>query len=232
VSRYVFLSLCLPILLMMDTVIALDNQVSPARHGLAGERAAMLSKVGATTIPEEQQANHVQDAAHYAPVNCGESVDPPELHAGASSLPGDWVVYADPSFGFRIGIPNRFVVSPQKMAELAESAPAPVAAIFFMNPTMAAGDLAGIEPPDLELRIYFLNSADSLEDWLIAVGFASVDSGASTRPYRNTIISGLKVCQSTMISPGCSVYLLHREHVYQLTAISAEGERMIETFLP
>jgi len=71
---------------------------------------------------------------------------------------------------------------------------------------------------------------DSLKRWLVSVGFASVDSGAVVQPYQNFNISSLKVCQSTMIAPGCSVYVLHSGHVYQLTPISLEGEAMIETF--
>jgi hypothetical protein len=99
-----------------------------------------------------------------------------------------------------------------------------------MNPTMAAGALAGIEPPDLEVRVYQTGTTDSLQSWLASVGLASVDSGAAIQPYRNASVSGLRVCQSTMIAPGCSVYVLHNSRVYQLTPISREGKTMIETF--
>ena len=33
-----------------------------------------------------------------------------------------------------------------------------------------------------------------------------------------------------MIAPACSLFILHEGRVYQLTAISGEGERMIDTF--
>jgi hypothetical protein len=99
-----------------------------------------------------------------------------------------------------------------------------------MNPTMAAGDLAGIEPPDLEVRVYQAGGVDSLKNWLVSVGFASADGGAVVQPYQTASISGLKVCQSTMIAPGCSVYVLRNGRVYQLTPLSREGEAMIKTF--
>ena len=80
------------------------------------------------------------------------------------------------------------------------------------------------------MRVYQAGAVDSLKSWLVSVGLASVDSGAVAQPYRNASISGLKVCQSTMIAPGCSVYVLRSGRVYQLTPISLEGDAMIETF--
>ena len=95
---------------------------------------------------------------------------------------------------------------------------------------MAAGDFAGIEPPDLAVRVYRAEAVDSLQGWLASVGLVSAEDGAVTPPYRNTSISGLKVCRATMIAPGCSVYVLGSGRVYQLTPISVEGEAMIKTF--
>lgn len=139
-------------------------------------------------------------------------------------------IYVDSTFGFQINYPHDFVVRPQNVVRLAEFTPIPAASIFFMNPTMAAGDLAGIEPPDLEVRVYQVGVVNSLTSWLLSVGFTSADNSTVIQTYRNSGVTGLKVCQSTMLAPGCSVYVLHRDHVYQLTAISVEGETMINTF--
>lgn len=159
---------------------------------------------------------------------CAGEADPrPET--GVLDQPQEnWSTYADPTYGFRIDFPKDFVVQPQDVSKLAGFTPTPLASIFFMNPTMAAGDLAGIEPPDLEARVYRAEAADSLRSWLVSVGFAASDTVA--RPIRNAGVSGLEVCQSTMISPGCSVYVLHNALVYQLTPISLEGEAMLKTF--
>jgi hypothetical protein len=138
--------------------------------------------------------------------------------------------YADPAFGFSLGYPKGFVVRPQNVSRLARFTPPPLAAIFFMNETMAAGALAGIEPPDLEVRVYRAAATDSLKRWLAAVGFASAESLALSRSFRNASVRGLKVCRATMIAPGCSVFVLRGDRVYQLTAISREGEAMVETF--
>jgi hypothetical protein len=151
---------------------------------------------------------------------------------GLPVLPAGWTAYVDPTFGFRIGYPSGFVVQPQDVSKFAQFTPPPVASIFFMNPTMATGALAGIEPPDLAVRIYHTGALDSLERWLASVGFTSVESGAVVQPFRNASSSGLKVCQSTLMAPGCAVYVLHSGRVYQLTPLSQEGEAMMATFAP
>ncbi len=166
------------------------------------------------------------------------SGDAPELVETGKPMPTPssvghpvlWMTYLDPTYGFKIDYPNHFIVRPQNVAELAKFTPTPITSIFFMNPIMASGSLAGIEPPDLELRVYHVEEVDSLESWLVSVGVASPDSGIIARPYRQAVVTGLEICQSTMIAPGCSVYFLRSHHVYQLTAMSQEGEAMIKTF--
>lgn len=142
----------------------------------------------------------------------------------------DGSTYADPALGWSLRYPKGFVVQLQDVAKLARFAPAPIASIFFMSPAMAAGGLAGIEPPDLEVRIYRAEASDSLKGWLVSVGMATPESVAAARPFQNASVSGLQVCRSTMVAPNCSVYVLRGDRVYQLTAISLEGEAMIETF--
>jgi hypothetical protein len=140
--------------------------------------------------------------------------------------------YTDPTYGFSIDHPKDFVLQSQDVSRLARFTPAPLASISFMNPAMAAGGLAGIEPPDLEVRVYRAGAVDSLKDWLLSAHLASSENMTAARPFRNPSLKGLRVCPSTMIAPGCSVYVLSSHRVYQLTAISLEGEAMIETFSP
>jgi len=144
--------------------------------------------------------------------------------------PDGWLDHVDPAFGYTLLVPPGFVARPQDVDRLRMFTPTPVASTFFMNPTMAAGDLAGIEPPDLEVRIYSAGKTDSLESWLTRAGFAYGSSGTHVEPQRVGDLHGVQVCQSTMIAPGCSIYVLHGERVYQLTAISREGEAMAATF--
>ena len=126
------------------------------------------------------------------------------LPATPGSDAAGWTAYVDPTQGFSIGYPNGFAVEPQDLSKSAQFTPMPIASILFMNPTMAGGDLAGIEPPDLAVRVYRAGAVDSLQGWLVSVGLASAGEGAVTRPWRNASVSGLKVCRATMIASGCS----------------------------
>ena len=138
--------------------------------------------------------------------------------------------YVDSAHRFTIKYPNGFVVEHKDVSKIAPFSPKPLSSIFFMNPTMASGDLSGIEPPDLEIRVYEAKEGYSLEGWLDSVASALVEREADTRPYKNGNVSGLQICRRTMIAPGCSVYVLGRGRVYQLTPSSVEGELMISTF--
>ena len=149
--------------------------------------------------------------------------------SGQPPVTRGWRQFTDVSLGFRIDHPADFVVRSQGVSRLAFQ-PRPLASIFFMNPTMAAGDLAGIEPPDLELRVYRAEGASPLATWLAAAGFLPAGGRIAAKSVGRGGVDGLEVCAATLVAPGCSVYVLGRGHVYQMTPISREGEAMIETF--
>jgi hypothetical protein len=149
------------------------------------------------------------------------------LRVGATaSAPG--TTYVNHDYGFSIDYPANFVVHPENVSKMSQFEPKPVASILFMNPSMAKGALAGLEPSDLAVRVYQQPGVNSLKEWLTSVGL--LNEGATSQPYVNGKVEGVKVCQSTLIAPGCSMYILRNGRVYQLTPNSREGEAMVETF--
>lgn len=140
------------------------------------------------------------------------------------------VSYTDPARCFEIDYPSDFTVMSRDVRDLVTATPQPLEAIYFMNPDMARGNLAGIEPADLEIRVYHKGMAGSLTDWLSSAGLSGPEHGTYNRPYPGLHFSGMEVCHATMIAPGCSLYAIHGEHVFQLTAGSREGFMMIDTF--
>lgn len=149
-------------------------------------------------------------------------------------LPGDWVDYVDTFHNFKLGLPNDYVVQFQDEMLLAQFEPKPTASIFIMNPDMAKGELAGIEPPDLSIRIFkdaSINSVDALENWLRTVGlFTDGESGVES--YQNGSVNGLKICFSALLAPGCSVFVVNNGFIYQLTPLGSEGEAIMDSFVP
>ena len=232
-SRQVLLKLL--VVSVIALVATVGSKRAAANEKMESETGTKFNIIESTPMSEDEVANQPQSqsqsepgAEEYVTGKTGKQTPGSDL----SGRPVGWTVYVDPTYGFRIGYPKRFVVRPQNVAALAELTPTPVTSIFFMNPTMAAGALAGIEPPDLEVRVYQAGAVDSLMSWLVSAGFASASSGTIVQPYHTISVSGLEVCQSTLISPGCSVYVLRSGLVYQLTPISRMGETMIETFTP
>jgi hypothetical protein len=145
-------------------------------------------------------------------------------------IAAETMTYRDPSHRFSISYPRDFVVRVQDVTALPQTAARPIASIFFMNPVMAGGGLAGREPPDLEVRVYDAAGAESLPAWLSSSTLASADAVTAAEPHRIGRLAGLKVCRQDMLAPGCAIFLMHARRVYQLTAVSADGERMIDSF--
>lgn len=162
------------------------------------------------------------DSAPAAPADPAVPAAPAD-HAG-------WVVHRDPALGYRLLKPPGFVVRARDVAQFAAFDPRPVAAVDFMNPTNAAGELAGVEPPDLALRVFAVREPGSLESWLFATGLARRDGATAPRPYRAGRTPGLEVCLDVPIAPGCSVFFRSGSSVYQLAPLSVEGEAMVRSF--
>lgn len=143
----------------------------------------------------------------------------------------NWINYVDPKKQFQLSYPDDFVVRERNSDELLKFAPAPKRAVYFMNPHMASGQLSGIEPADLELKIYRMNqSHSSLKHELKDLGVVPEMNGAVIKSFRTKHINGLEVCATTMVTPGCSIYTLHTHFIFQLTPGSQAGQIMMENF--
>jgi hypothetical protein len=57
------------------------------------------------------------------------------------------------------------------------------------------------------------------------------DGTVPLKPFQTANVSGVQVCASTMIAPGCSYFVLGSGWVYQLTPATLEGETMVRSFM-
>jgi hypothetical protein len=73
--------------------------------------------------------------------------------------------------------------------------------------------------------------ASSLEEWLRSNGLLPVDNTLALEAFQAANVSGVEVCASTMIAPGCSYFVMGNGFIYQLTAATLEGEAMAQTFM-
>ncbi|MBM4467452.1 MAG: hypothetical protein FJ014_18165 [Chloroflexi bacterium] len=160
----------------------------------------------------------------------GESQAEPEAQGGQPQ-PGTMVVYADSTFKFSVGYPADFVFHTQPAEKLAQFDPMPAASFIFMNPVTASSDVADLEPADLEIRVYVAGQIASLDSWLTSNGLLPADGTVPLKPFQTANVSGVQVCASTMIAPGCSYFILGNGLVYQLTPATLEGETMVRSFM-
>ncbi|HQU98730.1 MAG TPA: hypothetical protein PLV19_03790 [Nitrosomonas sp.] len=142
----------------------------------------------------------------------------------------NWKIYNDSQRQFKLSYPSDFVAVERKQHELNKFTPSPQFAIIFMNDMMASSQFAGIEPADLEIKAYRLSTQQTLNEWLESTGFAHGESGSKIRHFPTKHIHGLEVCGSTMAAPGCSVYVVNANFIFQLTPASQSGEAMMESF--
>ncbi|MEQ1720691.1 MAG: hypothetical protein ABL887_06220 [Nitrosomonas sp.] len=143
----------------------------------------------------------------------------------------NWINYVDPKKQFRLSYPSDFIARERNSDELLKFTPAPERAVYFMNPHMASGQLSGIEPADLELKIYRMAQSHlSLKDWLRSSGLVPEIDDATIKNFQTKHINGLEVCGTTMIAPGCSIYTLHTPFIFQLTPGSQAGQTMMGNF--
>jgi hypothetical protein len=137
-------------------------------------------------------------------------------------------VYTDNTYAFSVAYPDTFVARMQPAEQLAQFTPMPSAALRVMSPVVAASDLGDREPADLEIRVYKVGQIASLERWLTSNGLLS--AGDTVQPFQAATVSGVEVCASTMLAPGCSYFVLGGGRIYQLTPATQEGEAMMDTF--
>jgi hypothetical protein len=149
---------------------------------------------------------------------------------GGEPQPGAVVVYTDDTYKFSVGYPANFVFRTLPAEKMAQLKPMPVISFIFMNPVTASSDVADLEPADLEIRVYAAGQVASLDSWLTSNRLLPADGTVPLKPFQSANVSGVQVCASTMIAPGCSYFVLGNGWVYQLTPATVEGETMVNTF--
>ena len=136
--------------------------------------------------------------------------------------------FSNNQYQFAVPYPADFsVLSPGSQLLYPLSIPAS-ASFAFMNPDSAASDAVEYEFPDFEVRVYSADGNASLEDWLRPTGF--LEGMLPPEPFQTNYVSGIMVCQSSMMAPGCTYFVKGNGWNYQLTSATLEGEAMFNAF--
>jgi hypothetical protein len=127
-------------------------------------------------------------------------------------------LYRDNTYQFSLSYPADFVVREQPAEQLTGLEPRPLASFRILN--------TATDPADLEVRVFDADRTASLKGWLRSNGLLL----GEPKPFQTAHVSGVEVCSSTMIAPGCSYFVLGNGWIYQLTSASVEGESIVRTF--
>jgi hypothetical protein len=210
---------------------AAAQQTTPTAAGgvVSNTNGAVMPSV--TPIPDKERTAQPTGQSEPGAAATSEGViEAPEERA-QQPAPGTGNVYADTTYKFSVAYPKDFAFHSQPAEKLAALEPKPAAAFVFMNPVSAASDVAEFEPADLEIRTYTAGQSPSLGAWLALNSLVPADGSEPGKPFRKAHVSGIEVCASTMIAPGCSYFVQGSEWVYQLIPATVEGQAMLDTFM-
>lgn len=198
-----------------------DQTMRPnPQDGLAGQGPAGGDSV--MTSPPERESDRT--AVQTRPSRLGTTEGSRLSQKGS----GERAIYKNEAYKFSVSYPAGFAVRMLSAPELAKLTPAPSASFTFMNPVSAASDIADIELPDLEIRVYDSGTVDSLEIWLRSMGLLAADS--TIQPFETPRVRGLRVCGATMIFPNCTEFARGDRVVYQFRIGNLDGEQIVNTF--
>jgi hypothetical protein len=190
-----------------------SNQIQNSGGG------ASAPSTGETGIQEQQGG---EQSAPGEGVGKDDSMN--EQQAPSARL----IEYADSTDKFKISYPDNFVFRRLPAEKFAQLEPKPEAVFTITSPDNAGAEQAGIGPGDVEIRTYPSNQAN-LENWLTAAKLLTAD--AKGKPFKTSNVSGIEVCSSTMLFPGCSYFFLGNGWIYQLIPATLEGETMLKSFI-
>lgn len=213
--------------LVIVSVIAL---ILTACAPVTGGNGVVFSTNGTVTVSRGiEKVDNVPGNAEAGTSDIEDITNNYSLDTRTSSPPGKISIYQDPLYKFSVEYPGEFVFRQISDENLLSLSPKPVASFIIMNPKTATSDAVDLEPADLEIRIYEVNGASSLDAWLKSKGLLS--NTMPPRPFQTKRnVSGIELCAATLIGPGCSYFFLGNAWIYGLTPATLEGETILHSF--
>jgi hypothetical protein len=180
--------------------------------------------VEVTPMPDEELADQPPEQVDPAPsAEEGEA----QVASTAQSESDTLVVYGDSLYGFSLAYPSDYLFETLSAEQLRQFTPIPTAAFTIMNPVTAASDVVDLEPADLQIFVFSVQEVGSLDNLLTMLLLGAADD---TTQFDTSHVSGVEVCDSPMLAPGCSYFVTTGKWIFRLIPATLEGEAMKETF--
>jgi hypothetical protein len=137
--------------------------------------------------------------------------------------------YTDRAYGFTVKyFPKEYVLITDGPFQTATQPPA-VQRVRLQRKDIAAGQVAGSEPPGLTISVFERSPERLLHEWLDSSGL--LPPGSEISPVRLTgVKEGLRVIFRQQPAPNEFVYLTNDQYVYGLVPYGAKGGKMLRSF--
>lgn len=137
--------------------------------------------------------------------------------------------YTDHTYGFTVKYYSTEYVLLTDDPHQATTQPPAVQRVHFQRKDIAAGQVAGHEPPGLTISVFKLPPGRLLGEWLDSSGL--LPPGSEITSVRLTgVKEGLRVTQPQRPAPNEFVYLATDQYVYGLVPYDAKGGKMLRSF--
>jgi hypothetical protein len=137
--------------------------------------------------------------------------------------------HTDHTYGFTVKYYSTEYVLLTDDPHQATAQPPAVQRVHFQRKDIAAGQVAGYEPPGLTVSVFERSPSPSLREWLDSSGL--LPPGSEVSPVRLTgVKEGLRVTLRQQPAPNEFVYLETNQYVYGLVPYGAKGGKMLRSF--
>ncbi|MDH4302158.1 MAG: hypothetical protein OEV51_08780 [Nitrospira sp.] len=137
--------------------------------------------------------------------------------------------HTDHAYGFTVKyFPKEYVLITDGPFQTATQPPA-VQRVRLQRKDIAAGQVAGSEPPGLTISVFERSPERLLHEWLDSSGL--LPPGSEISPVRLTgVKEGVRVTLRQQPAPNEFVYLATDQYVYGLVPYGAKGGKMLRSF--
>ncbi|MDH5337241.1 MAG: hypothetical protein OEW20_13050 [Nitrospira sp.] len=137
--------------------------------------------------------------------------------------------HTDRTYGFTVKYyPKEYVLLTDGPIQTATQPPA-VQRVRFQRKDIAAGQVAGYEPPGLTVSVFERSPERLLHEWLDSAGL--LPPGSEISPVRLTgVKEGLRVTLRQQPAPNEFVYFATDQYIYSLVPYGTKGGKILRSF--
>ncbi len=147
----------------------------------------------------------------------------PSTRATEVTKSTNWQTYRNEEFGFEIQYPKAYIIIEHN--ELSEQLnPRPLIEVLFQDQNLAQSEI--LEPAQFSVRVFANQKHLSVKKWVKTHILISGEEGWEITKQG----TGIQACSQFLMAPGCFVYFIKENYVYELTPFGPHSDEMLVSF--